>query len=127
MLQVLLAIEIVLAIALVAVILLQRSEGGALGMGGGAGVGGLLSARGASNLLTRTTAFLALAFIAVALLLANLAGKRGENTSVFDAPAATGAIPAPATSGEDGLPAVEVPADQGEGSTPGEGEDDGGS
>jgi len=125
MLQVLLAVEIVLAITLVAVILLQRSEGGALGMGGGAGIGGLLSARGTANLLTRATAVLAVAFIAVALLLANLAGKRGDTTSVFDAPAAVPAVSqAPAETTGDGLPALEVPPeDQGEGTAK---EEDGG-
>jgi preprotein translocase subunit SecG len=127
MLQVLLAIEIVLALALVGVILLQRSEGGALGMGGGAGVGGLLSARGASNLLTRATAVIAFAFIAVALLLANLEGKRGESTSVFDQPAATGATPAPATTGEDGLPPVEAPTNEDEGAAGGDDQESGGS
>jgi len=84
MMQVLLAVEIVIAIFLVAVILMQRSEGGALGMGGGAGVGGLMSARGAGNLLTRATAILAFAFIGIALALAVLAGQRGDGTSVFD-------------------------------------------
>lgn len=94
MLHVLFAIEIVLAIAMVGVILLQRSEGGALGMGGpggGAGFGGFLSARGASNLLTRTTAILAFAFITVALLLAIVAGNKGDSPSVFDQPAGQGA------------------------------------
>ena len=125
MLQVLLAVEIVLALALVGVILLQRSEGGALGMGGGAGIGGLLSARGTSNLLTRATAVLAASFIAIALLLANLSGQRGESTSVFDAPATTGPetrAPAEAT-GDDGLPALEAPAeDEGEGAAKDKGE-----
>lgn len=115
MLQVLLAIEIVLAIALVAVILLQKSEGGALGMGGGAGIGGLLSARGTASLLTRTTAFLAIAFIVVALLLANLAGKRGETVSVFDTAASNApreTLPNSSSAADDGLPPLAVPAEQ---------------
>jgi len=90
MLHVLFAVEIVIALALVAVILLQRSEGGALGMGGpgggGGGFGGLFSARGAANILTRTTAFLAIAFIGTALLLAIVAGNKEDGTSVFDNP-----------------------------------------
>ena len=90
MLQVTLAVEIMVAIALVAVILLQRSEGGALGMGGGGGgMGGLMSARGAANLLTRMTAILAALFIGIALLLAVLTGQRGDGTSVFDNPELT--------------------------------------
>ncbi len=89
MLQVLLSIEIVIALVLVGTILLQQSEGGALGMGGGGGsgggFGGFMSARGAANLLTRATSVLAFLFISVALFLAVVSGKRSDGTSVFDA------------------------------------------
>ncbi|MEE8294577.1 MAG: preprotein translocase subunit SecG [Sphingomonadales bacterium] len=89
MLQVLLAIEIVIALALVGTILLQQSEGGALGMGGGGpggggGFGGFMSARGAANLLTRATSILAFLFISVSLLLAVVSGQRTDGSSVFD-------------------------------------------
>lgn len=88
MLQVLLSIEIVIALALVGTILLQQSEGGALGMGGGGGsgggFGGFMSARGAANLLTRATSILAFLFIGVALFLAVVSGQRSDGTSVFD-------------------------------------------
>jgi preprotein translocase subunit SecG len=58
-----LTIHIIIALALVFVILLQRSEGGGLGIGGGGGQGGgFMTARGTANLLTRVTAFLAVAF-----------------------------------------------------------------
>jgi preprotein translocase subunit SecG len=61
MLQIILLVLLILdCIAMVAVILMQRSEGGALGMGGGGG--GLMTARGAGNLLTRTTGVLASVF-----------------------------------------------------------------
>ncbi|HYE43502.1 MAG TPA: preprotein translocase subunit SecG, partial [Caulobacteraceae bacterium] len=63
MLNILLTIQIIICVALTAVILLQRSEGGALGMGGGSG--GFMTARGAGNLLTRTTAILATLFFIV--------------------------------------------------------------
>ncbi len=86
MVEVFLAIEIIVAIFLVSVILLQRSEGGALGMGGGGGAGGLMSARGAGDLLTRLTAILATAFIAVSLTLAVLTSQRDDGVSVFDDP-----------------------------------------
>ncbi|MES1179959.1 MAG: preprotein translocase subunit SecG, partial [Hyphomicrobium sp.] len=56
----LLVLHLMIAAALVGVVLLQRSEGGALGMGGG-GAGGFLTGRGTANLLTRTTAALAAA------------------------------------------------------------------
>ena len=60
---VLLVIHLLIAIFLVAVILLQRSEGGALdGLGGGSGASNFLTARGTGNLLTRTTAILATLF-----------------------------------------------------------------
>lgn len=63
MLTALLVLHLMVATALVSVVLLQRSEGGALGIGGsGGGAGGLLTGRGTANLLTRATALLALAF-----------------------------------------------------------------
>ena len=65
-----LVIHTIIAAALVAVILLQRSEGGALGIG--AGPSGMMTARGAANLLTRATSWLATAFIATSILLAVL-------------------------------------------------------
>ena len=64
----LLVLHLMIATALVAVVLLQRSEGGALGIGGGGG-GGFLTGRGTANLLTRTTAGLAAAFFATSILL----------------------------------------------------------
>lgn len=63
------------AAALVGVILMQRSEGGGLGMGGSPA--GLLSARGAGDFLTRTTAILATTFILLAIALAFVSAKRG--------------------------------------------------
>ncbi|MFQ5348463.1 MAG: preprotein translocase subunit SecG [Rhodothalassiaceae bacterium] len=79
---VLLIIHLVLACALVGVILLQRSEGGALGMGGGPA--GLMSARGAANFLTRLTAWLAAAFLATSLGLAILASESRNGRSILD-------------------------------------------
>ena len=67
---VLLVLQLIVAIFLVAVILLQRSNGGALsGLGGGTSVNGLLSARGKGNILTRITAILATLFFALSLSL----------------------------------------------------------
>ena len=63
--SVLLVLQLIVAIFLVAVILMQRSNGGALsGLGGGDGIGGLISARGKGNILTRITAILATLFFA---------------------------------------------------------------
>ena len=80
----LLIIHLLIALALVGVILLQRSEGGALGIGGsgsGAGMGNMFSARGTANLLTRTTAILAVMFITTSLLLAIVSGRYNEENS----------------------------------------------
>ena len=62
MATVLLVVHLMIAAGLVGLVLLQKSEGGALGMGGGGGGGGFLTGRGTANLLTRTTAALAAAF-----------------------------------------------------------------
>ena len=76
---VLLSIHLIVAIAMVAVILLQRSEGGALGIGGG-GQGGMFTARGAGNMLSKTTKWLAIVFLSNSLLLGWLAAqKRGDD------------------------------------------------
>jgi preprotein translocase subunit SecG len=83
--EVVLIIHILLAIVLVAVILLQRSEGGALGIGGGGGgAGGLISTRGAANLLTRATAILAGLFFLTSIGLTILSQHTGQTNSVLD-------------------------------------------
>ena len=66
MITVLLLIHVMVAVALVGVILLQRSEGGALGIGGGGG--GFMTGRSAGNALTKTTAILAACFFATSLV-----------------------------------------------------------
>ncbi len=109
---VLLIIHLFLAIAMVGVILMQRSEGGALGIGGGGG-GGFLTARGASNLLTKTTAVLATLFIATSLALAIMASQKRSAAprSIVDSPERSGPAspgPAPATPGNP--PATPAPA-----------------
>ena len=100
MATVLLVIHLMVAAALVGVVLLQKSEGGALGMGGG-GSGGFLTGRGTANLLTRITAGLAAAFFATSILLTLLARQTAPVGSVFDAskPADVPAAGAPATPG----------------------------
>ena len=68
MLQVVLVIHLMIAIALIAVILMQKSEGGALGIGGG-GMSNFMTGRGTANVLTRTTAILAACFMLTSVLL----------------------------------------------------------
>jgi preprotein translocase subunit SecG len=101
MITVLLVVHALVAIALIVVVLLQRSEGGGLGIGSSGGMGGFMTARGTANLLTRTTAVLAAVFMGMSLLLAILAGapSKERQRSIFDtAPAPSApASPAPAT------------------------------
>jgi len=78
---------LILAIAMVGAILLQRSEGGGLGIGGGGsggGMGGFMSGRATANLLTRSTAILAACFFATSLTLAILAGGNKQAESILD-------------------------------------------
>jgi preprotein translocase subunit SecG len=86
-----LVIHSLIAVALVAVILMQRSEGGALGVGGGPG--GMVSARGAANLLTRATTILAALFLGTCIVLAVLAKFEGRPSAIDTslAPPATSA------------------------------------
>ncbi|MEC7304939.1 MAG: preprotein translocase subunit SecG [Pseudomonadota bacterium] len=91
-----LTIHILIALALIGSVLLQRSEGGGLGIGGGGGAGGgFMTARGTANLMTRVTAILATAFFATSLLLAILAGSQRESVSIVDE--VINETPAPAT------------------------------
>lgn len=85
MATVLLLLHIMIALALIGVVLLQRSEGGALGIGGG-GSGGFMTGRGAANFLTRVTAGLAAAFFATSLLLSMVATRSSAPTSILDTP-----------------------------------------
>jgi preprotein translocase subunit SecG len=75
---IILIIHLMIAIALVGIILMQQSEGGALGIGGsgggGGGMSGFLTGRAAANILTRMTTILAAGFLATSMILAILAG-----------------------------------------------------
>lgn len=82
MATVLLVIHIMIAVALIGFILMQRSEGGGLGMGSSSG---FMTGRGTTNFLTRTTAILAAAFFATSLLLTLLAQFGGGERSLLDA------------------------------------------
>src|SRR5713226_1075172 len=93
---VIIVVHLFVVFALIGVVLLQKSEGGALGMGGGGG--GFLSSRGSANVLTRTTAILAGAFFLTSLVLSILAGWGSHQGSIFR-PSTAPAPPAPATPG----------------------------
>jgi len=101
---VVIVIHLMVVAAMIGVVLLQKSEGGGLGMGGGAG---FMSSRGTSNLLTRTTAGLAFVFFLTSLFLSAYAGHMRKPTSIISGepasqsqPASGAALPvAPPTSG----------------------------
>ena len=98
---VIIVVHLMIVAVLIGAVLLQKSEGGGLGMGGGAG---FMSSRGTANLLSRTTAILAGLFFVTSMTLAWLAGANRTPTSILGTPPASqstgGATPvAPPTSG----------------------------
>ena len=128
MLGTLLAIHIIVCICLIVVVLLQQSEGGALGMGGGPT--GFMTTRGAGDLLTRTTWILATLFFVLSLALTVLTGRSKGESSVVDrvkienvapsqlkkpaqpAPAAPSGLEAPAPSVRDPFAGATGPAEK---------------
>src|SRR5947207_9835061 len=96
MVVILFVIHILIALALIGVVMLQKSEGGALGIGGGGGMSGFMTGRSTANLLTRTPAILAAVFFATSILLVILAAHRNEARSILEQTAPTTAPSAPA-------------------------------
>jgi preprotein translocase subunit SecG len=95
MIILLLAVHILIAIALVGVVLLQKSEGGALGIGGG-GMSGFMTGRSTANLLTRATAILAAAFMTTSVLLVVMHNREHAPRSILEQGAPAGpAAPTP--------------------------------
>ena len=98
---VLLVLHIFVTLALIGLVLIQRSEGGGLGIGSSQGMGSFMGGRGTANLLTRATAVLATAFFVLSLMMALLDRGAVQRRSILDmpAPAAPTAplAPAPAT------------------------------
>jgi preprotein translocase subunit SecG len=90
--------HVLIAMALIGVVLLQKSEGGALGMGGG-GMSGFMTGRTTANLLTRATAILAAAFMTTSVLLVVMHNRERAPRSIIEegVPAAPAAPTAPAT------------------------------
>ncbi|NVN44065.1 preprotein translocase subunit SecG [Asaia siamensis] len=107
----LLVLNFFVTIALIGVILIQRSEGGGLGIGSSQGMGSFMTGRGTANLLTRTTAVLAGVFMVLCLLLAVL--NRGASTNagsdILAQPAPAPASSAPQTAAP-ATPAAPAPA-----------------
>ena len=106
---ILLVAMIIISIALSGVILLQRSEGGALGMGGGPS--GFMTARGAGNLLTTTTWWLGGAFVVCAISLTIVGNMERASRSVVDADAVGSiALDTAPAAGSQTAPAQTTPA-----------------
>ena len=105
MTTVLLVLHFFVALALIGVVLLQRSEGGGLGIGSSQGMGAFMTGRGTANLLTRTTAILGTVFFGLSLTLAILNKGTSVQHSILDAPA-----PTPATSSAPAAPAPAAPS-----------------
>ena len=98
---VIILIHLMIVLAMVGLVLIQKSEGGGLGMGGSGG-GGFLSSRGTSNVLTRATAILAALFFATSLFLSILAGMDRKPRSILDGGGAPTVPSAPGVPGTGG-------------------------
>ena len=89
--HVVIVIHLMLVLALIGVVLLQKSEGGGLGIGS---AGGFMTSRGTANVLTRATAVLAGLFFVTSLLLSILAGMNRKPTSILQSGQSAPAVPA---------------------------------
>ncbi|MEP3295850.1 MAG: preprotein translocase subunit SecG [Pseudoruegeria sp.] len=99
--NVVLVVHLILALCLIGAVLLQRSEGGGLGMGGGGGAGGgVVSGRAAATAMGKITWALAIAFIATSISLTVIAAKNSADSSVLDR------LGVPAPIAEDVTPAL---------------------
>ena len=105
--NVILVVHLILAVCLIGVVLLQRSEGGGLGMGGG---GGVMTGRQAGTALGKLTWAFAIAFLATSITLTILAAQNSAGTSVLDRIGADALLPPATEEGVDG-PALPPGAD----------------
>lgn len=112
MMTILLVLHLLVTLALIGVVLLQRSEGGGLGIGSSQGMGAFMSGRGTANLLTRSTAVLATLFMALALVMALMGRGQSGRGSFLDAPPppASGAPASPGAAAPGMNPAPGGPA-----------------
>jgi len=110
--NVILIIHLIVAVCLIGIVLLQRSEGGGLGMGGGGG--GVMSGRAAAGALGKLTWLFAIFFIGTSIALTIIAAEKSADTSVLDritdAPVEEPAAEAP-PSGESLLPPTTAPSE----------------
>jgi preprotein translocase subunit SecG len=109
---VIIVVHLFIVLALIGVVLLQRSEGG-LGLGGGGGggggVGGFMTGRGQANALTRATAILATAFFTTSLVLGIMAHRGSAPKSIFDGAPTSSQPAAPAAPSGGEAPVSPIP------------------
>jgi preprotein translocase subunit SecG len=110
---ILVILHVLFALSIVGLVLLQRSEGGGLGMGGGGGGGGaggmsgLMSARGTANLLTRTTAIAAVLFFTSSLVLSMMVANSNDSRSIVEGMEIPSAVETTAEPTEPSVPVAE--------------------
>jgi preprotein translocase subunit SecG len=110
MIIVLFVVHVLIALTLIGVVMLQKSEGGALGMGGGGGMSGFMTGRSTANLLTRTTAILAIAFFITSIVLVKLNSPSGAPRSIVDESAPLPTTPLIPPAGARVVPVSPAPA-----------------
>jgi preprotein translocase subunit SecG len=108
MIILLFVVHMLIAVALIGVVLLQKSEGGALGMGGG-GMSGFMTGRTTANLLTRATAILAAAFMTTSVLLVVIHNRERAPRSIIEQSAPTEPAPPAAPSAPIAPPSPQAP------------------
>jgi preprotein translocase subunit SecG len=92
--HVVIVIHLMLVLAMIGLVLLQKSEGGGLGIGS---TGGFMTSRGTANVLTRATAVLAGLFFATSLMLSILAGMNRKPTTILQGGQSAPTAPGPAS------------------------------
>jgi preprotein translocase subunit SecG len=111
MIAVVTVIHVMIAFALIGSVLIQKSEGGGLGVGGG-GMSGFMTGRSQANLLTRTTSILAIGIMVTSVTLAVLSSRSHHAlTSVLDKPTATEQPQSPENKSESPAPAAPAPSE----------------
>jgi preprotein translocase subunit SecG len=116
MIILLFVIHVLIALALIGVVMLQKSEGGALGMGGG-GMSGFMTGRSTANLLTRTTAILAALFFGTSIMLVVLGNSTRAPRSIIDQGGGS-PLTVPVNPGAPAVPAPASPAAPAQPATP---------
>jgi len=108
--RIVLVIHLMLAAALIGVVLMQKSEGGALGIGGGGGMANFMTGRGTANVLTRATAILAGCFMLTSLMLVILPQLGGQRPSLLPQSQPASQAPVVPAAPASGAPASQTPA-----------------